>query len=190
MQDKPVILSVRPLAQSRLFRIEELHLRFSNGEERDYERLVGASGGAVLVVPVAGDELLLVREYAAGTERYELGFPKGRIDPGETPETTANRELQEEVGMAAGHIETLRTVTVAPGYFGHQTHLMLARELRPSRLEGDEPEAIEIVRWPVAGAATLLEREDFTEARSIAALFLALQRLGYPLPSGDLAHVE
>lgn len=189
MQDKPVILSVRPLAQSRLFRIEELHLRFSNGEERRYERLAGVAG-AVLVVPVAGDELLLVREYAAGTERYELGFPKGRIDPGETPEATANRELQEEIGMAAERIERLRTVTVAPGYFGHRTHLMLARGLRPSRLDGDEPEAIELVRWPVAAAGALLERDDFTEARSIAALFLALRRLGIPMSTGDLAHVE
>ena len=177
MPEKPDILSVRPLARTRLFRVEAVQLRFSNGEQRCYERLVGAAGGAVLVVPVHDGQLHLVREYAVGTERYELGFPKGRIDPGESPEETANRELQEEIGLAAGRIERLRSVTVAPGYFGHVTHLLLARELRPSRLEGDEPEAVELVRWPLADLAGLLAREDFTEARSLTALFLALRQL-------------
>ncbi|RME33470.1 MAG: ADP compounds hydrolase NudE [Gammaproteobacteria bacterium] len=177
MSERPEILSVRLLAQTRLFRIEELDLRFSNGEERRYERLAGIAGGAVLVVPVHEGQLYLVREYAAGTERYELGFPKGRIDPGESPEETANRELQEEIGLAAGRIEPLRAVTVAPGYFEHVTHLLLARDLRVSRLEGDEPEAVEVVRWPLADIDGLLGREDFTEARSLAALFLALQKL-------------
>ena len=81
----------------RLFTVEALELRFSNGEQRQYERIRGGGRGAVMIVPVnEHDELILVREYCAGTNDYQLGFPKGLIDPGETPFQAANRELQEK----------------------------------------------------------------------------------------------
>ena len=74
---KPKILKQELVAESRLFKIESLHLRFTNGNERIYERMLGGHRGAVMLVPLLDDEtLLLVREYAAGTHSYELGFPK------------------------------------------------------------------------------------------------------------------
>ena len=69
------------------YRMERLDLEFSNGERRQFERLHGRGHGAVVVVPMLDDDtVLLVREYAAGFHRYELGLVKGRIDRGETPE--------------------------------------------------------------------------------------------------------
>jgi len=174
----PRILATRLAARSRLFRIEQVDLRFANGVEVEYERLRGSDTGAVLIVPVtAGAEVLLVREYCVGTERYELGFAKGRIEPGETPEQAAERELKEETGFGARRLERLMTVSLAPGYFGHLTHVLLARDLYPQRLAGDEPEPVEVVSWPLARARDLVQREDFTEARSLLALYLALDRL-------------
>ena len=88
----PEILAQRTAAQSTLFTIESLDLRFSNGEQRTYERMKPSGRHAVMMVPVtAQGDLLLVREYAACTERYELGFPKGLIDQGESPQQAANR---------------------------------------------------------------------------------------------------
>jgi ADP-ribose diphosphatase len=81
VRKKPRILSSRTVARSRLFHVEELELEFSNGVNTRYERLVGSGRGAVLIVPVMHDDtVLLIREYAAGTDRYELGLPKGRIE--------------------------------------------------------------------------------------------------------------
>src|SRR3546814_7447851 len=72
-------------------------LEFSNGERRQFQRLHGRGHGAVVVVPMLDDDtVLLVREYAAGMHRYELGLVKGRIDAGETPLQAADRELKEE----------------------------------------------------------------------------------------------
>ncbi|KAL8181354.1 UNVERIFIED_CONTAM: hypothetical protein K2H54_000207 [Gekko kuhli] len=82
-KSKPEILKAEIVAESRLFKVESLHLKFSNGEERVYERMRGGNRGAVMVVPLFDAQtLLLVREYAAGTHSYELGFPKGLIRPG------------------------------------------------------------------------------------------------------------
>ena len=137
----------RRLAGSRLFQIEELALRFGNGEERLYERILGGSAPAsVLVVPMLDDDrVLLVREYAAGMERYELGLPKGRIEPGEAPLQAANREIMEEVGQGARRLREITTLSLAPAYIQHLTHVVLARDLYPSPLEGDEPEPLDVV---------------------------------------------
>lgn len=174
----PEILAASVVAKSRLFQIESLELKFSNGVERTYERMKPSGRNAVMIVPVTDKgDLLLVREYAAGTERYELGFPKGLIDPGETALEAANRELKEEIGFGARQLMPLKEVVLAPSYFSSKMTLMLARDLCPEKLEGDEPEPLELVRWPVSQAEELLSHVDFGEARSITALLLALKQL-------------
>ncbi len=158
--------------------VEELDLEFSNGERRRYHRVHSRGYGAVVVVPMRdADTALLVREYAAGTHRYELGLVKGRIDAGETPEQAANRELMEEAGYGARDVRVLRSLSLAPTYMSHQTHLVLARDLYPQRLPGDEPEELEVVPWPLSRLHELILREDFSEGRSIAALFLVREWL-------------
>ncbi|GAA4891243.1 ADP compounds hydrolase NudE [Ferrimonas pelagia] len=175
---KPEILATELVAKSRLFQVEQLHLRFSNGVERHYERMRGTMSGAVMIVPMLdAHTMLLVREYAAGTHSYELGFPKGLIDPGESALQAGNRELQEEIGYAANRLELLHQVALAPSYFSSKMDILLARDLYPSRLEGDEPEPLEVVPWPLADMDSLLARPDFSESRSISALFLAQKRL-------------
>ena len=62
-------------------------------------------------------------------------------------------------------------MTLAPGYLGHTTHIILAEDLYPSSLEGDEPEALEVSEWHFDQLDELLQRDDFTEARSIAAFY-------------------
>lgn len=160
------------------YRMERLDLEFSNGERRRYERLHGRGHGAVAVVPMLDEEtVLLVREYAAGVHRYELGLVKGRMDPGETPEQAADRELKEEAGYGARRIEVLRALSLAPTYMSHQTWVVLARDLYPERLPGDEPEELEVVPWRLDALDELVLREDCSEGRSIAALFIAREHL-------------
>jgi ADP-ribose diphosphatase len=170
---KPKILQVATVARSRLFSIESVDLEFSNGVRRVYERMHPSGREAVMIVPVIGDDLLLIREYAVGIESYELGFPKGLIDPGEAVLEAANRELMEEVGFGAQRFDVLSKLTMAPSYLSSQMHIVLARDLYPQSLEGDEPEPLPQVRWPMANMLALLAEPDFREARNVSALFLA-----------------
>jgi ADP-ribose diphosphatase len=178
MPEKPRILDSRIVAQSRIFRVEALDLEFANGVRAQYERLVGGSGGAVLIVPLLDPEtVLLIREYAAGSESYELGLPKGRIEAGEDVLEAANREIMEEIGHGGQRLDLLTALSVAPGYMSHRTHIVLARDLYPRRLPGDEPEEIEVVPWRLEDIESLIERDDFSEARSLAALYLTRDRI-------------
>lgn len=178
MPVKPEVLKVIPTAKSRLFQVEELHLRFSNGVERVYERLASRGRGAVMIVALdEQQQVLLIREYAGGIEDYTLTLPKGLVDPGETILQAADRELKEEVGFGARQLQPLKQMTAAPNYMGHRLTAVLAQNLYPCKLEGDEPEPLEVVRWPLADIDTLVQQAEFTEGRAIAALYLARLQL-------------
>jgi len=180
MKQKPIIKQVTQFASSRLFTIEKLQLEFSNGEQAEFERIQPNAGRAVMVAAITDQqELVLVREYAAGTERYELQLPKGIVEADEDSVQAANRELAEETGLAAKTLKLLQTLRVSPGYFNHETDLVLATDLFEQQLDsGDEPEAPEVVTVPLSEVDALLAREEFSEARSIAGLLLVLRQLG------------
>jgi ADP-ribose diphosphatase len=99
------------------------------------------------------------------------------VEPGEDLPAAANREIMEEIGYGAETLSLLRSMTVAPGYIGQTTHAYLATNLYPHRLPGDEPEEIEVVPWRLSELEQLLKRDDFTEARSVAAVLLARDHL-------------
>nr|WP_241093386.1 ADP compounds hydrolase NudE [Xanthomonas sp.] len=176
----PIIHARRERSESASGRnMEELDLEFSNGERRVFHRLKAPGHGAVVVVPMLDAQtVLLVREYAAGVHRYELGLVKGRIDAGESPQQAADRELKEEAGYGARRLDVLRAMTLAPTYMSHQSWLVLARDLYPEKLPGDEPEELEVVPWKLAELDQLMLRDDFSEGRSLAALFIAREWLG------------
>jgi ADP-ribose diphosphatase len=178
MSRLPIIHARRVLNEGTRFALEQLDLEFSNGERRTYERMHGGGRGAVIVVPLLdADTVLLVREYAAGLHAYELGLPKGRLERGEDPIEGANRELMEEAGYGARRLDIVHSLSLAPTYMSHRTQVVLARDLYPQRLPGDEPEELEVVPWRLDRLGELVRRDDVTEGRSIAALFLVRELL-------------
>ncbi len=158
--------------------VEEVDLEFANGERRRYRRVLSRGPGSVIIAAmVDADTVLLVREYACGMHRYELGLPKGRMDAGETPEQAANRELKEETGFGARRLQVVRPITLAPSYMQFAAHLVLAEDLYPERLPGDEPEEIDVVPWKLADLHELMLRDDCSEGRSLAAMFIVRELL-------------
>jgi len=178
MPKLPTIHATRDVSHSRFLQVEQVDLEFSNGVRRTYERLKGSGLGAVIIVPMLDDDtVLLVREYGGGVGRYELGLPKGRLDRDETAEQGAERELKEEIGYGARRLKILHNLSLSPSYMTHMAHVVLAQDLYPEKLTGDEPEELEVVPWKMAELHTLLGRDDVTEGRSIAALFMAREYL-------------
>jgi len=161
-----------------MYRVEQLDLEFSNGQRRQYFRLKTRGLGAVIIVPMLdADTVLLAREYAAGLHHYEVGLPKGRLEHGETILEAAQRELKEEIGYGARRLEKLTELSLAPGYMTHVTHVVLARDLYPEKLQGDEPEELEVIPWPMSNLSGLIARDDCTEGRTIAALYISREFL-------------
>lgn len=178
MNKKPAITHTETISRSRLFRIEKVGLDFENGEQREYERIYAPGPGAVMIIPLLDDtKVIMVREYAVGTDRYELLFPKGMMHEDESILAAANREIMEEIGLGARRLSHLRSMTIAPGYLSFTTHMVLAEKLYQQWLEGDEPERLETVTWDLGNLDALLQHPELSEARSIAALYLVRDHL-------------
>jgi ADP-ribose diphosphatase len=174
----PKILAERTVAKSRVFQIDEVDLGFSNGAVSTYERAVSRAIHSVMVIPLIDpNTVLLIREYAVGVDRYELALPKGVIENGEDPLAAAQREAMEEVGYAAKQLTLLKEVTAIPGYLTGSMFCVLAQDLYPATAEGDEPEPIEVVPYPLSDLNKLVMSSEMTEARSIAALFMTREYL-------------
>ncbi|MDZ3994852.1 ADP compounds hydrolase NudE [Pseudomonas sp. Teo4] len=176
MRQKPTVLNREIVASSRLFRVEAVQLRFANGNERTYERLVGRGNGygAVMVVAMLDAEhAVLVEEYCGGTDEYELSLPKGLIEPGEDVLAAADRELKEEAGFGARQLEHLTELSLSPGYMSQKIQVVLASDLYEERLEGDEPEPMRVDKVNLRELSALAMHPQFTEGRALAALYLA-----------------
>ena len=135
--------------------------------------------GAAAVVPfVSADDVLLIRQFRHAAGGTILEVPAGKIDPGDTPEGCAARELEEEAGRRAGRLEKLGWIFTTPGFTDEVIHLFAAFELElvPTRHEDDE--VIEVVRLPFAEALELVWRGELTDAKSAIALLHAAHRLG------------
>lgn len=133
--------------------------------------------GGVAVVPLDDDgSVLMVRQYrhAVGTDLLEL--PAGTLKKGEDPALTADRELQEEVGMTAASIELIGEFFLAPGYSSELMRVYLATGLSPAALPQDEDEVIEVERVPFAEAVRMAIEGKIRDAKSISGLLLAAHK--------------
>lgn len=175
MPQKPETLDARIVAKSRLFTVEQVQLRFSNGAERTYERLInkGQGYGAVMIIALKDDRTaLLIEEYCGGLDSYQLSVPKGLVEPGEDVLDAANRELMEEAGFGAERLELLTHLSLSPGYMSQQIAVVLARDLYEKRLPGDEPEPIRVDWVDLYALSELTAMENFSEGRALAGLYL------------------
>src|SRR5262249_31311595 len=101
-------------------------------------------GGAAAVALDDGGRVCLLRQYryVGGGWLWEL--PAGKLEPGEPPLATAQRELTEEAGVSASHWESLGTCLSSPGVFTERLHLFLASALTPAQTALEHAEVIEI----------------------------------------------
>jgi 8-oxo-dGTP pyrophosphatase MutT (NUDIX family) len=151
-----------PVRSERVFDGQIVRLRLS-----DYAREDGATvrrevldhHGAVVMVPVEDEHLLMVRQPREAVEEVMLELPAGKLDhAGEDPLEAARRELAEEVGREAGAWEYLGGFYTAPAMITEFIHLYVATDLRPSDVEPLADERIEVVRVPLTEVPALIDR--------------------------------
>lgn len=146
-----------------------------------FERDVVRHPGAVAIVPVTAEgSVVLVRQYRPAVDRELLEVPAGTCDVvGEPREVTAQRELGEEAGLAAGSVEHLATCLNTPGFCDESTTIFLATELRPVpwNPQGVEEGELRIVEIPLRRFDALVDRGEVVDAVTILGVGLARRRL-------------
>lgn len=144
--------------------------------------------GAVVIVPVQEDgNVVLVRQFRTAVRRALLEAPAGKREQDEDPETTAARELEEEVALRPGRLVKLAEFYNSPGFTDELTHVFLATELAPGASAPDlkaEEQHMEIVRVPLDAVDDLVRSGELSDAKTLIGIELARRYLagGYRAP--------
>jgi ADP-ribose pyrophosphatase len=132
--------------------------------------------GAAAVVPFldppggADPRAVLIRQFRHAADGYIWEVPAGRLDGGESPESCAERELEEETGMRARRLERLTTIYTTPGFTDERIHLFLADGLEPGaeHREADEFMELHTLRW--SQVLEMIDRGEIVDGKTLVSL--------------------
>lgn len=172
------ITAERELYEASFFSVVVDEITAPDGQH--YKREIVRHPGAVAMVAMEGDEVVMIRQFRAPLRREVLEVPAGKLDvPGEPPEVCARRELAEEVGRAAARWTLLGEFDNSPGFTDEHTYCFLAEEL--SQVERDtqgvEEHFMTVERVPLADLWALVESGELVDAKTIIAMALAERAL-------------
>lgn len=146
---------------------------FSIYKDRNGIHYIQTRNGVMCVPINAQSEVIFIEEYAPAVGERILSLPAGGIDQGESAESAANREMQEEIGYKATHLNLLGVLRPWTKYLAATIHIFVARELAPSKLEGDEAEIITMFHYPLDDFESLIQQGRLVDSTTIAALYMA-----------------
>lgn len=177
MSQFPGTISSRRIYDGRIIALDEDSVRFPDGTTGTLATV--RHPGASAVVPFLGDPggddptILLIRQYRHAAGGYLLEVPAGRLDPGESPESCAHRELREETGCTAGRVERLTTVFTTPGFSDELIHLFMATDLTSGTAARESDEFIEPVTLTLSDALGKIESGEIKDAKTVVTLLFA-----------------
>ncbi len=162
--------------KGRVFDITVENLTFPNGFNVNMEII--RHPGASAIVPILQDNrVLLLKQYRHAIGGYLWEIPAGTFDGQEAALACARRELTEETGHTAQSWDALGTITPLPGYSDERIHIFLARDLTPTVQKLDQDELLEVHAVPFSDVVDMICRGAIEDAKTIAAIFLAQQKL-------------
>jgi len=165
----------RKVQRGAQFELVTEAIELPNGRTVDLD-LVRHPGAAAVVPFLDENRILMIRQYRFATGGEILEIPAGKLDPGETPETCAARELLEETGYRAGRLEKLGAIWTSPGFTNEVIHLYSAFDLEVAEQQLEPDEIIELVPMTLTQALETIRRSAIFDAKSATALLLAADR--------------
>lgn len=168
------LVSSKRLYSGRIVNLDLDSVRYPDDSIGQLEML--RHPGAAAVVPFldppgsADPRAVLIRQFRHAADGYIWEVPAGRLDGGESPESCAERELEEETGMRARRLERLTTIYTTPGFTDERIHLFLADGLEPGaeHREADEFMELHTLRW--SQVLEMIERGEIVDGKTLVSL--------------------
>jgi ADP-ribose pyrophosphatase len=169
-----MINSEKLLSSKEIFRGHVVNLRIDTIEKVSGQvitREIVEHADCIAVVAVDGEgRIVMVKQFRRPVNKMLLEIPAGGVKDGEHPEDCVRRELQEEIGYLPGKLQRLGGFYAAPGYCSEYLHLFLATQLTESRLNAEDTDEIEVVRFTAPEILAMIESGEICDAKSIAGL--------------------
>jgi ADP-ribose pyrophosphatase len=176
MSDPAQIASKR-IYTGRVINLDVDRVHFPNGSSGELEIIRHPGASAIvpfLTEPTATDpQVLLLKQYRYATGGYLFEIPAGRLDPGESPETCARRELAEETGCRAASMKFLTSVFTTPGFTDECIHLFMATGLVRGEARHEADEFIQIEVMALSEALARVQQGEIKDAKTILGLLFA-----------------
>lgn len=165
-------VSRREVFSGRVVALAVERVRLPDGRLVDMELIRHPGAAAVVPVDDAG-RVVLVRQYRHATGGRLLEVPAGKLDPGETPEACARREVEEETGCRPGELVPMGVIWTTPGFTDERIWLFLALRLEPGRQALEPDELLHVERLPLDVAIRRAASGEIADAKSVCALLRA-----------------
>ena len=170
------VLDTKLLISERWLQLREDRVRLGNGHEIDRFHVISAPDWASVLCVTNASEVVLVRQYRHGIALPSLELPAGVIEPDETPEEAARRELVEETGYESDDWVSIQNVSTEPARHTTRAHFFCARGARPTRQPApEETEVLELVKVPLADLPRLATDGSILHGVHVGAILVALK---------------
>jgi ADP-ribose pyrophosphatase len=114
----------------------------------------------------------LIKQYRYAANGFVYEIPAGRLDPGESPEKCAARELQEETGYTAKRLRQLTTIYTTPGFTDERIHIFIADGLSKGQSERERDEFLELFPVALSKAVGMIRSGQIVDGKTVIALLL------------------
>ena len=167
----------QPIFKGKVISLKVDDVTLPNGETSKRE-IVNHPGAVAIIAITSEGKLVVVEQYRKALERSIIEIPAGKLEPGELPEVTAVRELEEETGYGCNELTYLQSFATSPGFADEVIHLFIARGLYKleNRAAMDEDEFVELMEITVEEGERMIAQQKIFDAKTaFAILWLKMQ---------------
>ncbi|GAB6929897.1 ADP-ribose pyrophosphatase [Paenibacillus sp. JCM 10914] len=162
-------LSTTSVFEGKIISLQVDTVRLPDGQTATRE--VVRHPGAVAILAIKDDKILMVDQFRQPLGRCEVEIPAGKLERGEDPLEAAKRELEEETGYTCGSIRKLHAFYTSPGFADEIIHLYVAEDLSKGEMNPDEDEFLELMEITLDEANALIRETRISDAKTILAVY-------------------
>lgn len=173
MKLEEITINEKKLYEGKIISLycDDVALPNGNNSKREY---VSHNGGAAVLPIDENGYVYLVRQFRYAYREEVLEIPAGKIEKGEDPKVCAIRELSEETGWSAEEVRLLSCLYPSPGYTNEHLYVYLAKVKTLGQSHFDENEILEMEKYSLEDAYSMVVRGVIKDSKSICAISMAM----------------